>query len=86
MVDVSHELVEHVSWLIHARRCERRSWWRKLGCFQQALLTLVHLRKNETLSALAAGFGISTTTAWRYVDETIEVLAAWAQGLHEALP
>jgi hypothetical protein len=56
-----------------------------VGCFHQALLALVDLRKNETLPALAAGFGISTATAWRYVDETLDVLAAWAPGLHEAL-
>ncbi|WP_163014058.1 IS5 family transposase [Streptomyces sp. S1] len=84
-IDVPHELVEHVSWLIYARRCERGSRWRKLGCFRQALLVLVHLRKNEPLPALAAGFGVSTATAWRYVDETLDVLAAWAPGLHEAL-
>ncbi len=46
---------------------------------------LVHLRKDETLPALAAGFGVSTATARRYVDETLDVLAAWAPGLHEAL-
>ncbi|WP_225805636.1 transposase family protein, partial [Streptomyces sp. NK15101] len=45
----------------------------------------VHLRKNETLPAVAAGFGVSIATAWRYVDETLDVLAAWAPGLHEAL-
>ncbi|MFJ2474884.1 transposase family protein, partial [Streptomyces sp. NPDC087659] len=84
-LDVPHELVEHVSWLIYARRCERGRRWRKLGCFHQALLALVHLRKNETLPQLAAGFGISTATAWRYVDETLEVLASWAPGLQEAL-
>ncbi|MGX8904666.1 transposase family protein [Streptomyces netropsis] len=84
-VDVPHELVEHVSWLIYTRRCERRSRWRKSGCFRQALLALVHLRKNETLPALAAGFGVSVATAWRYVDETLDTLAAWAPGLHEAL-
>ncbi|MFD3531690.1 transposase family protein [Streptomyces sp. NPDC058664] len=84
-VDVPHELVEHVFWLIYARRCERRSRWRKPGCFQQALLALVHLRTNEPPPALAAGFGISTATAWRYLDETLDVLAAWASGLHEAL-
>ncbi|WP_406190388.1 transposase [Streptomyces sp. NBC_01017] len=84
-VDVPHELVEHVSWLIYARRCERRTRWRKLGCFKQALLALVHLRKNETIPAPAAGFGVSTATAWRYVDETLDVLAAWAPGLQEAL-
>jgi hypothetical protein len=57
----------------------------KLGCFHQALPALVHLRKNETMPQLAAGFGISTATAWRYVDETLEVLASWAPGLPEAL-
>ncbi|WP_406066300.1 transposase family protein [Streptomyces sp. NBC_01077] len=83
--DVPHELAEHVSWLICARRCERRSRWRKPGCFQQALLALVHLHRNGTLPALAAGFGIPAATAWRYADETPGILAAWAPGLHESL-
>ncbi|MFE5947497.1 transposase family protein [Streptomyces sp. NPDC056480] len=83
--DVPRELVEHVSWLICARRCERRPRWRKLGCFRQALLVLVHLRKNETLPALAVGSGVSAATAWRYASEPPDVLAAWAPGLHEAL-
>ncbi len=34
---------------------------------------------------MAAGFGVSEATAWRYVGETVEVLAALAPGLHEAL-
>ncbi|MFI9825946.1 transposase family protein, partial [Streptomyces sp. NPDC052013] len=76
LLDVPYELVEHVWWLIYARRRERGTRWRKLGCFKQALLALVHLRRNETLPQLAAGFGISTATAWRYVDETVEVLAS----------
>lgn len=59
--------------------------WYKLGCFKQALLTLVHLRKNETFSQLGAGFGIPQPTTWRYVDETLDVLAGWAPGLQEAL-
>ncbi|NYE44669.1 response regulator of citrate/malate metabolism [Streptomyces fulvorobeus] len=42
---------------------------RELGCFQQALLTLVHLRKNETFARLGAGFGMSRATARRYADE-----------------
>lgn len=46
---------------------------------------LVLLRNNETRPALAAGWGVSTTTAWRYVDETLEVLASWAPGLRESL-
>ncbi|GAA4885642.1 IS5/IS1182 family transposase [Kitasatospora terrestris] len=85
MLDVPHELVEHVSWLIYARRRELHSRWRRLSCFKQALLTLAHLRKNETLAQLGAGFGVSQATAWRYVDETVELLAAWAPGLREAL-
>lgn len=84
-LDVPHELVEHVSWLIYARRCEQGTRWRKLNCFRQALLALAHLRKNDTLAQLGAGFGISEATAWRYVDETVDVLAAWAPGLREAL-
>ncbi|MGW2370465.1 transposase family protein [Streptomyces sp. NPDC001667] len=84
-LDVSSELIEHVAWLLHARRRELKSPWRRLGCFKQALLALAHLRKNETLVQVAAGFGVSVTTAWRYVDETLEALAACAPGLGEAL-
>lgn len=69
MPDVPHELVEHVS----------------VGCYKQALLVLAHLRENETLAQVGAGFGVSEATAWRYVDETLEVLAGWAPSLHEAL-
>lgn len=78
MLDVPHELVEHVSWLIYARRRELRSPWRRLSCFKQALLTLAHLRKNETFAQVGAGFGVFETTAWRYVDETLQILASWA--------
>ena len=84
-LDVPHELVEHVAWLLYERRQTRNIRWRRLGCFQQALLALVYLRKNETFSQLGAGFGISQATAWRYVDEPLDVLADWAPGLHEAL-
>ncbi|MFF9340022.1 transposase family protein [Streptomyces sp. NPDC014773] len=85
MLDVPHELVEHVSWLLYEHRRVRNTRCRRLGCFKQALLTLVHLRKKETFSQLGAGFGISQATAWRYVDKTLDVLADWAPGLHEAL-
>lgn len=85
MLDVPHEVVEHVSWLVHARRCERKSRWRRLGCFRQALLALVHLRKNETLAWAAAGFGVPTATAGRYAAETVEILAGRAPDLHTAL-
>jgi hypothetical protein len=52
---------------------------------QQALLVLAHLRKGETFAELAAGFGISTVTAWRYVTETVRLLAARAPALGTAV-
>ncbi|MET8381310.1 transposase family protein, partial [Streptomyces microflavus] len=55
VLDVPHELVEHVSWLLYEHRLARNTLWCNLGCFKQALLTLVHLRKNETFSQLGAG-------------------------------
>ncbi|MBF6046109.1 hypothetical protein GO001_12855 [Streptomyces sp. NRRL B-1677] len=76
-LDVPYNLAEYVSWLIHARRQELKSPWRRLGCSQQALLVLEHLRKNETFAQVGAGFGVSESTAWRYVDEILKVLAAW---------
>ncbi|GHB11378.1 hypothetical protein GCM10010330_76830 [Streptomyces tendae] len=51
-LDVPHELVEHVAWLLYEHRLARNIRWRKLGCFKQALLSLIHLRKNETFSQL----------------------------------
>ena len=46
---------------------------------------LVHLRKGETFAELAAGFAVSTATAWRYVTETVALLAARAPKLRKAV-
>jgi hypothetical protein len=59
--------------------------WRKLSPGQQALLVLVYLRKGETFALLAAGLEVSTTTAWRYVNETVDLLAARAPKLRQAI-
>ncbi|WP_420719044.1 helix-turn-helix domain-containing protein, partial [Streptomyces sp. NRRL S-646] len=80
--DVAKPLVVGVVISLNTPTAGGRSPWRKLSCFKQALLTLAHLRKNETFAQVGAGFGVPEATAWRYVDETIEVLAAWAPGLH----
>jgi hypothetical protein len=61
------------------------SRWRKLGPGQQALLVLAYLRKGETFAELAAGFGVGATTAWRYVNETVDLLAARAPKLRKAV-
>jgi len=46
---------------------------------------LAHLNKGETYTALADGFGVGTTTVFRYVREGVDVLAATAPTLDEAL-
>jgi hypothetical protein len=61
------------------------SRWRKLDCPGQALLVLVHLRKGETFAQVAAGFGVGTATAWRYVNEVVPLLAARAPRLRQAV-
>jgi DDE superfamily endonuclease/Helix-turn-helix of DDE superfamily endonuclease len=42
------------------------------------------VRRGETFAELAAGFAVGTTTAWRYVEETVALLAARAPKLRRA--
>jgi hypothetical protein len=49
------------------------------------LLALAHLRNGDTYTRLAAGFGVGTTTAWRYVREAVDRLAGLADDLIDAL-
>ncbi|MGW9395788.1 hypothetical protein [Streptomyces sp. NPDC055642] len=41
-LDVPHKLVEHVAWSLYEHRRAHDTHWRKLGCFEQALLMLGH--------------------------------------------
>src|SRR4051794_10287381 len=66
-------------------RNQRGTRWRKLTVGQQTLLVLAHLRKGETYADLAVGFGIGTTTVFRYIREAIDALAALAPTLAEAI-
>ncbi len=61
------------------------SRWQRLSAGRQALLTLAHLRMGHTYARLAAGFGIGTTTAYRYVTEAVELLAALTPSLADAV-
>jgi hypothetical protein len=71
--------------IIRRHRRASGSAWRKLNPGQQALLALVYLRKGETFAEVAAGFGVGTATAWRYVNETVALLAARAPKLRKAV-
>ncbi|WP_239679251.1 transposase family protein [Natronosporangium hydrolyticum] len=87
MLDVPRQLVHYLSRLLATERLTRgtRRGTRALTCFKQALLVLVWYRKREDLTLLAAGFGVSRATAYRYRDEATTVLAAGAPDLHQAL-
>lgn len=82
---LSSRTLTFVSGLIRAHRKERGSVWRKLDPGEQALLVLVYLRKGEPFAEVGAGFEVSATTCWRYVNETVELLAARAPKLRAAL-
>ncbi len=78
------QLLAGVSELFPHRRAIG-SRWRRLSARRQALLTLAHLRAGHTYAQLAAGFGIGTTTAYRYVTEAVEPLAGLAPTLADAI-
>ena len=82
---LSSRTLTFVSGIIRRYRVSIGSCWRKLNPGQQALLVLAYLRKGETFAELAAGFAVGTTTAWRYVEETVALLAARAPKLRQAV-
>ena len=82
---LSRQTLTYVAGVIRRHRARIGSCWRKLAPGRQALLVLAYLRKGETFADLAAGFGIGTATAWRYVTETVALLAARAPKLRAAL-
>jgi hypothetical protein len=46
---------------------------------------LAYLRKGDTFAETGAGFEAGTATAWRYVNETVALLAARSPRLRRAL-
>jgi hypothetical protein len=82
---LSTRSLNHLAGLIRAHRNQRRSRWRRLDPGRQALLALAHLRNGDALTRLACGFQIGVTTAWRYVREAIDLLAATADDLAAAM-
>jgi DDE superfamily endonuclease len=82
---LSRATLTYLAGVIRRYRRQIGSCWRKCNPGQQALLVLAHLRKGETFAELADGFGVGTATAWRYVRETVRLLAARAPKLRSAL-
>jgi hypothetical protein len=86
-LDVPMELLRFVTRLLTAERRLRGTpaGSRALTCREQAILVLRRFRDRTRIEQLGRDHGISRATAYRYVDEGTEVLAAQAPNLHEAL-
>jgi hypothetical protein len=82
---VSNPALQVLAEALRQRRSAMGSRWRRLSAGEQALLVLAYLNKGETYTALAGGFDVGTATVFRYVREGVDVLAAVAPSLNEAL-
>jgi hypothetical protein len=84
-LSVSNHALTTLATALRRSRKQLGTRWRRLTVGRQALLVLAHLRKGETYTDLAAGFGIGTTTAFRYIHEALDALAAQARTLEQAI-
>lgn len=83
--DLSSSALRYLTHELTAHRRDQGTRWRRLTAGRQALLVLAHLRCGHTYAQLAAGFGVGTTTAYRYVAEAVDLLAALAPTLADAM-
>jgi len=84
-MSVSTRALSTLSDVLRRRRRERATRWRRLSAGRQALLVIAYLRKGETYADLACGFRVGTSTVYRYVREALELLAAMAPTLQQAI-
>jgi hypothetical protein len=82
---LSRQTLNYVTGVVRRHRRGIGSKGRALTPGMQALMVLVYLRKGETFAEIGAGFGVSTTTAWRYINEAVTLLSARSPKLHQAL-
>lgn len=81
-LDLPHALVEWVTMLVVTRQGDRRCTLRPS---QRAMVARVYLRAHIILAKIAAGFGISESTAHACTSAVIHLLAAHAPGLLKVL-
>lgn len=87
VLPIGQSAVAFVSKLLAAERARRgtRHGRRALSCSRQAVMVLRWLLDATRLSQLAADNQVSSSTAYRYLHEAIDVLAAAAPSLPSAL-
>ncbi|MFE7276736.1 transposase family protein [Streptomyces sp. NPDC057623] len=68
-----------------ARRWEIGTRWKAPDVDRKALLTLAHLRCGDTYPQLSAGSDVGIATVYRYVQESVDLLAALTPTLDEAM-
>lgn len=84
-VDLSNSTLRFLARELTAHRREQGTRWRRLTAGRQALMVLAHLRCGHTYAQLAAGFGVGTTTAYRYITEAVGLLATLAPTLADVV-
>jgi hypothetical protein len=87
MLDVSIELIRYVASLLRKERKARgtRKGSRALTCWFHAVFAIAWFRDRPEIARHGKAFRISQAIAYRYLHEAIDVLAAQAPDLHEAL-
>ncbi len=86
-LDVASETAVCVSRRLAAHRKihDTRPWQRAATPYAQAVLVLRWVKERTDLAVLARDSRISIATAYRYLHEAIDVIAAHARDLHEVL-
>ena len=86
-LDVPTDTVARVSrWLsAHRKAHDRAPWQRAATPYVQAVMVLRWFKERTDLRILARDARISIATAYRYLHEGIDVIAAHAPDLHEVL-
>lgn len=85
-IDLSNRTLRHLSGLLAGHRRQIGSRWHRLTCGRQALVVPAHLRCGDTYARLAAGFRVGIATVHRYIRKAVDLLAARAPSLEQAMP
>ncbi|TDD60903.1 IS5/IS1182 family transposase [Actinomadura darangshiensis] len=82
---LSRRTLDHTAGVVRRHPAGIGSKGRALTPGTQALMMAGLPAQGETFAELGAGFGVSTTTPWRYVNQAVALLSARSPKLHRAL-